>query len=233
MPDRTMIGLACPHGNVPGKLHDWLRRFLPARLGEDLVIAQVDGESEVAYANNLLAAHFLRSDFDRLWLVAADLVPYPGTHTILDADADIAVGVSYVQQDDPLDPTGLLAGPNVVRFRDPADLWSWEQIPWSDIGTGPLPVGGGGMHCAVIRREVFDLPGVEFAPGAWFRTLRDDRGKRAMSDDVDFCHRAGLAGASVGAYPGALSGHLKHVDIGAVWRSALARGRRDALEEIA
>lgn len=227
-----MIGLACPHGSVPGRLFDWLCRFLPARLGEDLVIAQVDGESEVAHANNLLAARFLASDYARLWLVAADLVPYAATHSILDADADIATGLSYVEQVDPLDTEGYLAGPNFVRF-DADSVWSWRQLGWAEIGDAPLQNTAGGMHCAVIRREVFALPGVELAPGAWYRTHRDAAGRRTMSDDIDFCWRAMAAGASVVAYPGAVSGHLKTVDIGALWRSAVACGRRMAAEEVA
>lgn len=232
MTNDVMIGLACPHGNVPPRLHEWLRLHLPARLGEDLVIARIDGEAEVAYANNLLVEALLRSKYSRLWLVAADLVPYAETHTILDADADVACGVSYVRQADPDDPTGCYVGPNVVRWLDES-VWSWQQLPWELIGERPIEQVGGGMHCTVIRREVFGLPGVELAPGAWFRTLRDARGMRTLSDDTDFCHRVLAAGGRVTAYPRALSGHLKHVDIGAVWRTALARGRREALEEVA
>lgn len=214
----VMIGLACPQGHVPPRLHAWLWQFLPARLGEDLVIAQIDGEAEVAFANNLLGQRLIDSGYQRLWLVAADLVPYPETPTILEAGADVAIGLSYM-----LGP-GDVVLPNVGRCVDGAGL-DWDTLVWSEIQSSPFDVDGGGSHCTIVHRRVLEDAEMQLAPGAWWRTLRDPRGRRVVTDDVDFCWRARRAGYIVRAYPGALSGHLKTCDIGGVWRAALAHAR--------
>ncbi len=219
-----LVGLACPRGVEP-EVWDWLTRLLPARLGHTLQIARVDGEAEIAWANNQLVQKLLRGDWTHLWFVAADMRPYPQTHTILEATADVAIGVSFVVEPDPLVPQFTHLWPNVSRSDDGL---RFPPLKWDELADGPLDVDGGGMHCTLVRREVFESPRVRTDGGAWFRTRRDAFDRRMLTDDADFCWRAKQAGFSVRAYPGALSGHVKTCDVGGVWTAARVR----ALSEV-
>ncbi len=221
---RILVGLACPQGVEP-ELWDWLTRLLPSRLGHALQIVRVDGEAEVSWANNQLVQRFLGGDWSHLWFVAADLRPYPQTHTILDADADVAIGVSFVVEPDPLLSQFVHVWPNVCRTRDGR---AWAALAWGELDGAPVDVDGGGMHCTLVSRRVLEDPRVLTPDGAWFRTERDALGRRVLTDDCGFCWRAKQAGYAIRAYPRALSGHVKTCDIGGVWTAARAR----ALSEV-
>lgn len=215
---RVAAAVCCPDGKRSGAVLDWLGGLATVRS-----IITVEHRRQVAFAENLAVQRFLRTDLDALWFVANDLVPYKDTARVLEVDADIALGWSFMIS------SGAQKGVYANVFRERADSCSYDSLAPSGFGMKPREVDAGGMHCALIRRRVFcdamrlprtyvdpDGAAAELADGApdpYFRTVFAADGSVAMTDDFDFCRRAKRAGFSVAFHPLALSGHEQTDDI--------------------
>ena len=237
MREKVLIGLACPDGTLSAELQDYLAVLGHAsesgQLPYEFAIARVDRQRPVAYAENLLVGKFLASGCDRLWLLAADAIPYPSTHRLLELDVDLALGWSWLFKPSEAGQTLPTLARNVLREAD-ATGTAFSSVDFDPNSAEPLTGIVAGMHSAAIRRRVFDSPGMRL-PADWtdsagrprrlsrddpgyappyFRTLYRPDGYVERTDDFDFCWRARQAGFSVALHPGSFSGHARLGDVG-------------------
>lgn len=171
-------------------------------------ILTVYGVVPVSSARNRAVREFLKSDFDWLLMLDADMVPAPGLLSIV----DVAEGRDIVV------PRMLCLSAGTIT---PA--WVQRGLehdgPWLELaraGTGAL----------FVRRRVF-----EEMPKPWFNFEFDEDGLLLVGEDNNFCDRARSAGFRVWLHddPAFEVGHCKPVNLSHI--APALRRLKDTLPE--
>lgn len=155
-------------------------------------------------ARNLLAERFLASDAEVLLFLDSDIAPPDGVLALAGAGVPV-VGAwcPLLTRDHELHPNLYRLSPD-GRSHQPC----WEE---SDV---PIRVDAVGMGCTFIRREV-----LERLARPWFAFERAGEGAEGwIGEDIAFCRKAREAGFGIWAAPSVKCGHVKAVDLLALYR---------------
>lgn len=135
---------------------------------------------DCARARNLIAEECLRDGFDAVLMVDSDIVlPSNALGLLTEGECPVVLG-TYPRR-------GETAGSEVF-LPGRRDFTDANRVRFADMPRGRFAAKGGGLGCALIRREAF-----ERVPRPWFRYVEYDDGS-LLSEDNYFCDRAARAG---------------------------------------
>jgi GT2 family glycosyltransferase len=183
----------------------------------DYVYAHGSGPG-LSKARNAIAARFLETDYDYLWMVDTDIVFSPATLPALlqcadPVDRPLVSAVYHSQWGDlPLFPVLFRAARNSGTGR-------FGFVPLTD---GELPdknlaaVAAAGCGCLLAHRSVFERISKAKPEEAalWFAEMIIDGD--VFGEDLSFCVRAALAEVPVLTHSGIQVGHVKPQMLGTV-----------------
>lgn len=170
------------------------------KLGCQTQLSIVGDAYGIASCRNKAVAEFLGGPYSHLWFIDDDVGVQPDAlELLLGADAPIVAGCY----------------PSVKRFSD-CSTWAYLTVKdgagwrrkWFD---GTVEVTGAGTGCMLIRREVLEALG--FPWFVWRQTLNATGGIDRVSDDIDFCERAGQLGFKIMAHGNVRCSHTKAFDV--------------------
>lgn len=164
----------------------------------------------VEYARNQCVRAFLADPFwKKLWFVDADMNPPFNALDLLDYDAPIVSGMTYIWTGERWSDDGAYKVPfmkiNAFDYQPATDDFQ-SKLPPKDARV--FECDAAGSACLVIRREV-----METMPEPWFRTPRDPYGRTLRSEDLDFGLRCMRAGIRTLYCPKVQFGHIKEIDL--------------------
>jgi GT2 family glycosyltransferase len=179
----------------------------PARELVGCLTAQ-SGGTLVSYARNLLAENLLKSPYQWLLMVDADMAFTPDNVADLAEAADqderpVITGVCAT-----LNPAGTATIPAIYRANLDATGAIFNFITRGKTlpADGVHQVDACGAAFLMIHRSVLE----KIAPGEWFREGVTPSGG-IRGEDLSFCVRASEAGFPIWAHCGVRPGHLKTV----------------------
>ena len=153
----------------------------------DLQYKSVSGY-DCAKARNSIAQETLARGFDYCLMVDSDIVvPMDAIARLLEVDEPLALGW-YARQGSFMPPHGdgmtcMCKPPNYQDLFTSGELSSLKES-----GDWKVPVRGGGMGCALVRRDA-----LERTRFPWFKYVEYDSGG-ALSEDLYFCKKLRDAG---------------------------------------
>jgi hypothetical protein len=219
---KVVVGYCSP-GEVRTEWHESLLNLIARDAqrppAERVIVGRLGmtSSANIASARNTIAAAFLKTAADWLFMTDADMVFEPDTVDRLLAAADperapIVGGLCFGVEGDQLFPTlydvgGTPDAPEVLRY---------GEYPPDSL----FRVFATGAACLLIHRSAlerirdFRENGRGFSTVfPWFQetTFRDGAGRDVMpmSEDVTFCWRAGVVGLPVHVHTGVPVGHVK------------------------
>lgn len=176
----------------------------------------------VEHARNECVREFLRDPFyKKLFFIDADMIPPANAMMLLDYDAPMVSGMTYIWGGGAPDKHGFYIPPKMK-------INAFDYQPLSDDFISKMPPNdnkaftcdAAGAACFVISREL-----LEEMPEPWFRTKRDPYGAGLRGEDLDFCLRANGLGKRVIYVPSVQFGHLKLMDLSEVTKYGLCSMR--------
>jgi hypothetical protein len=194
-------------GNVRGRLTTWLCEMTRAKNAETMILERCN---PVHYARNRIAARFLSTDCEALWMIDDDMAPPPDAWAMTATPGDIVSGAALAQVNHP--ETGKW-GLCLSAFRKTPDGYLSSLIP--DRGLRPYPADACGTGSVIISRRVLEdvrlrvTATVQEAPvrqrqhrvprdiPAIFRRVEEPNGATVIGEDLDFTARASALGYSV------------------------------------
>jgi len=175
------------------------------RIGE---VADETAGALIGKARNMLAARFLRSPAEWLWMVDTDVIFGLGALGGLLAAADpdgrpVVSGLVYILQPN----GGRLPSMHEVDGDGPTIRFT-PVLRWEPGAV--IEVGACGAACLLVHRSVFGKLG-----SGWFDPIPVP-GRGLIGDDWSFCLRLGEAGIPVHVATGVQAGHVKSLIVGSV-----------------
>jgi GT2 family glycosyltransferase/predicted O-methyltransferase YrrM len=172
----------------------------------------------VSKARNELVSHFLAADFEWALFLDSDMVFPEDTIVRLlmaaeHADTKIVGGLCVMATDDGPIPT--------IYNHAPAPAITYLHIDYPEDTL--VQVAATGAACLLVHREVFEAVAAQHPGEAypWFKEV--ERRRNWLSEDLEFCLRAGEAGYSVYVDTTLHIGHAKGKDI--YWPSDIKTGK--------
>ena len=199
--DAGVIGILTGRGPACDALQAWLDR-VPLRQPEQIV--RIPG-NQIAWQRNQVIERAQRLQAPWVLFVDHDCVPPAGALERLLGLGLPLVGATIAERAAPFDLCALRSLEPYARYTV-ADLKGQTE---------PFPVVGCGTGCLLIRRAVWDA-----VPRPWFRCGQIS--PEVLSEDLDFCLRAGEAGYPPYLDPGTRVGHVVEMllwpgDDGQLW----------------
>lgn len=160
----------------------------------------------IEWARNQCVMEFLKEPyFKKLWFVDADMIPPFNAFDLLDFDAPLVSGMTYIWSSERFDDDSNYHPPlmkiNAFDYRPDRDDFV-SRLPSPDGRT--FECDATGAACLVIKREV-----MEDMPEPWFRTPRDPYGRTLRGEDMDFTFRCKQRGHRPLYIPRVQFGHIK------------------------
>ena len=187
--DFKTVDIACPY---------FFKIFLPS------------DHQPIEYARNQCVRAFLADPYwKKLWFIDSDMNPPFNALDLLDYDAPIVSGLTYIWHGEQWKDDGSYRAPymkiNAFDYQPETDDFK-SKLPPHDARV--FECDAVGSACVVIRRDV-----LEDMPEPWYRTPRDPYGRTLRSEDLDFGLRAMRRGYKTLYVPKVQFGHLKEVDL--------------------
>lgn len=175
--------------------------------------------SPVEYARNQCVRAFLADPFwKKLWFIDADMNPPFNALDLLDYDAPIVSGLTYIWHGEDWRGDGTYRPPymkiNAFDYQPESEDFK-SKLPPRDARV--FECDAAGSACLVIRRDV-----LEDMPEPWFRTPRDPYGQTLRSEDLDFGLRCMRSGRRTLYVPKVQFGHIKEVDLSHITKYGMA-----------
>ena len=149
---------------------------------------------DCAHARNLIANECLRDGFDAVLMVDSDIVlPSDALTYLTEGTCPIVLG-TYPRRGETKGSEIFLPG-----FKD---FHEENRVRFADMPRERFTAKGGGLGCALIRREVF-----EDLPRPWFHYKEYDNGA-VLSEDNYFCDKASQHGLPIEADGRVRCGHV-------------------------
>lgn len=149
---------------------------------------------DCARARNLIAEECLRDGFDAVLMVDSDIVvPSDALGFLTEGECPVVLG-TYPRR-------GETAGSEVF-LPGRRDFTDENRVRFADMPRARFAAKGGGLGCALIRREAF-----ERVPQPWFRYVQYDDGS-LLSEDNYFCDVAAQCGIAIEADGRVRCGHI-------------------------
>jgi len=210
----------------------------------------MNGLKGYARARNGIAQFFLAGPCDYLWMFDQDMVPPDNIFDLLKTDTDILAPLLptlKLEIDNSKGSLGFALPICACRYKDLDDLSTREGVDITEGGV--LDVDGVGFGCVLIKRKVLEdrriwfdpayarLDGAEKTlepndPPPIFRFHTKPNGDCECGEDFGFCWQARKLGYSVKLDTRIFLGHLKWVDLGALFRiGGYMQSQRDTLRE--
>lgn len=176
----------------------------------------------IEWARNQCVRAFLADPYwKKLWFVDADMNPPFNALDLLDFDAPLVSGMTYIWSGEKFSDDGFYVPPfmkiNAFDYRPDHDDFR-SRLPSADGKT--FECDASGAACLVIRRDV-----LETMPEPWFRSPRDPYGATLRGEDLDFGLRAMKHGHKTLYVPRVQFGHLKEADLKQICTYGIATGR--------
>lgn len=163
---------------------------------------------DCAKARANIADEMLSRGFDYVLMVDSDVVvPQDALTMLLSWDEPVMLGW-YAHQGSFAPPKGAgktcLCKPSSFH-----DQYTGEELhALADAGDFKVPIRGGGMGCALIRRDAF-----ERTRFPWFRFVVYEDGHGVLSEDLYFCQQCRNAGIGLYADARVACGHyFRHIE---------------------
>lgn len=149
---------------------------------------------DCARARNLIAEECMSDWFDAVLMVDSDIVlPSTALNYLTEGETPVVLG-TYPRR-------GETAGSEVF-LPGWRDFTNENRVRFADMPWGRFKAKGGGMGCALIRRQAF-----ETIPKPWFKYVQYDDGA-VLSEDNYFCCEAAKAGLGIEADGRVRCGHI-------------------------
>lgn len=173
----------------------------------DLQYRTVSGY-DCAAARNIIADEMLERGFDYVLMVDSDVVlPQDALVRLIEWDEPVMLGY-YAHQGSFAPPHGdgktCLCKPSSYHEQYTGD----EMAILRDGGLFKVPIRGGGMGCALIRRDAFERTAFP-----WFRFVVYEDRHGVLSEDLYFCSKCREAGMELYADARVACGHyFRHIE---------------------
>lgn len=173
----------------------------------DVLYQSVTGY-DCAAARSNIADMTLKGKFDYVLMVDSDVVvPNDALTNLIEWDEPVVLGY-YAHQGSFAPPMGI---GKTCLCKPPSyhEQYTGEEMrSYREAGDYKVPVRGGGMGCALIRRDAFERTSYP-----WFKfVLYDDR-HGVLSEDLYFCSQVRNAGMRVWADARVRCGHyFRHIE---------------------
>lgn len=161
--------------------------------GHRLLFDYVKGY-DCARARNMIAKECIKDGFDAVLMIDSDtVIPSDALQYLTEGGCPIVLG-TYPRRGETSGSEVFLPGCR--------DFGEQNRVKFADMPYGRFPAKGGGLGCALIRREAF-----EKLPYPWFRYVEYDNGA-ILSEDNYFCDKAASAGIAIEADGRVRCGHV-------------------------
>lgn len=210
--DRNVM-LVFPHSGTVRT--DFLQSLLAAVTDKDTPIHSVVDERTgpfLAHARGKLAAAFLASPLEWLWMVDADMSfnerTLPALLAWADPDERPLIGATCFS----IANTGglVMTAYEQVTREGRFSLDSMTDLPPDQL----VPAAATGAACLLIHRSVFGRITAKCGDVPWFAEQVIDG--RPYGEDLSFCLRAADAGIQLYIHSGVRVGHVKDLQLGEV-----------------